>query len=46
VIGRALQPEERWALIEYLKVLGNPRLESQLDEVPVPPMTPSPRCEA
>ena len=29
VIGRLLQPEERWALIEYLKVLGGP-LESQL----------------
>lgn len=29
VIGRLLQPEERWALLEYLKVLGGP-LESQL----------------
>ncbi|MFP3514861.1 di-heme-cytochrome C peroxidase [Pseudomonas sp. SIMBA_077] len=29
VIGRHLQPEERWALIEYLKVLGSP-LEQQL----------------
>jgi len=29
VIGRLLQPEERWALIEYLKVLGGP-LEQQL----------------
>ncbi|MDB6146078.1 MAG: hypothetical protein JWP80_5122 [Pseudomonas sp.] len=29
VIGRWLQPEERWALLEYLKVLGGP-LESQL----------------
>ncbi|WP_249677061.1 di-heme-cytochrome C peroxidase [Pseudomonas abieticivorans] len=29
VIGRMLQPEERWALLEYLKVLGGP-LESQL----------------
>lgn len=29
VIGRLLQPQERWALIEYLKVLGGP-LESQL----------------
>lgn len=29
VIGRWLLPEERWALIEYLKVLGGP-LESQL----------------
>ncbi|UVJ42867.1 cytochrome c [Pseudomonas sp. LS1212] len=25
VIGRLLQPEERWALLEYLKVLGSPR---------------------
>ncbi|MCH4873380.1 di-heme-cytochrome C peroxidase [Pseudomonas sp. TMW22091] len=29
VIGRLLQPEERWALLEYLKVLGGP-LEQQL----------------
>jgi mono/diheme cytochrome c family protein len=29
VIGRLLQPEERWALMEYLKVLGGP-LEAQL----------------
>lgn len=29
VIGRLLQPQERWALMEYLKVLGGP-LESQL----------------
>lgn len=29
VIGRWLQPEERWALLEYLKVLGGP-LEAQL----------------
>lgn len=29
VIGRLLQPQERWALLEYLKVLGGP-LESQL----------------
>ncbi|WP_460122053.1 di-heme-cytochrome C peroxidase [Pseudomonas sp. S2_C03] len=29
VIGRLLQPEERWALLEYLKVLGGP-LETQL----------------
>lgn len=29
VIGRGLQPEERWALLEYLKVLGGP-LEAQL----------------
>lgn len=31
VIGRLLQPEERWALLEYLKVLGGP-LEAQLPE--------------
>jgi mono/diheme cytochrome c family protein len=29
VIGRLLQPEERWALLEYLKALGGP-LEAQL----------------
>lgn len=29
VIGRQLQPQERWALLEYLKVLGGP-LESEL----------------
>ncbi|MDI2594683.1 di-heme-cytochrome C peroxidase [Pseudomonas sp. 681] len=29
VIGRLLQPQERWALLEYLKVLGGP-LESQV----------------
>ncbi|MEB0045297.1 MULTISPECIES: cytochrome c [unclassified Pseudomonas] len=29
VIGRLLQPEERWALLEYLKALGGP-LASQL----------------
>lgn len=29
VIGRLLQPEERWALLEYLKVLGG-SLEAQL----------------
>ncbi|WP_339530522.1 di-heme-cytochrome C peroxidase [Pseudomonas mucidolens] len=29
VIGRALAPQERWALLEYLKVLGGP-LEQQL----------------
>lgn len=29
VIGRELLPEERWALLEYLKVLGGP-LEQQL----------------
>ena len=29
VIGRGLLPQERWALLEYLKVLGGP-LEQQL----------------
>jgi hypothetical protein len=29
VIGRLLDPQERWALLEYLKVLGGP-LEAQL----------------
>ncbi|WP_397449286.1 di-heme-cytochrome C peroxidase [Pseudomonas sp. NA-150] len=33
VIGRLLQPEERWALMEYLKVLGGP-LEAQLPSTP------------
>ena len=29
VIGRLLEPQERWALLEYLKVLGGP-LEAQM----------------
>ncbi len=37
VIGRALSPEERWALVEYLKVLGNPEFERRL----VPAQTPT-----
>lgn len=45
VIGRALAPEERFALIEYLKVLGNERLEAQLSEVPARSWTPGPSCE-
>ncbi|AVO55643.1 di-heme-cytochrome C peroxidase [Ectopseudomonas mendocina] len=45
VIGRALSPDERLALIEYLKVLGNHELETQLSEVPVKPWTPGPSCE-
>ncbi|VXD00432.1 conserved hypothetical protein [Pseudomonas sp. 8Z] len=45
VIGRALSPDERLALIEYLKVLGNERLETQLSEVPARPWTPGPSCE-
>jgi hypothetical protein len=45
VIGRALQPEERWALIEYLKVLGNPLLEQQLQPIPAKAWTPGPACQ-
>ena len=45
VIGRALSPDERLALIEYLKVLGNADLENQLSDVPVKAWTPGPSCE-
>ncbi|GIZ11745.1 di-heme-cytochrome C peroxidase [Pseudomonas sp. NCCP-436] len=45
VIGRGLSPRERMALIEYLKVLGNPEMEGRLSEVPVKPWTPGPSCE-
>ncbi|KQO37854.1 cytochrome c [Pseudomonas chengduensis] len=45
VIGRALSPDERLALIEYLKVLGNADLETQLSDVPVQTWTPGPSCE-
>ncbi|MBO3275496.1 di-heme-cytochrome C peroxidase [Pseudomonas schmalbachii] len=45
VIGRALSPEERWALVEYLKVLGNPDYESRLQDVPTQPWRPGPKCE-
>ena len=45
VIGRALEPEERWALIEYLKVLGNPDLQAQLQPLPAKPWTPGPACQ-
>lgn len=45
VIGRALSPDERLALIEYLKVLGNTELEARLSDVPVRPWTPGPNCE-
>ena len=45
VIGRALEPEERWALIEYLKVLGNPDLQAQLQPVQAKPWTPGPACQ-
>ncbi|MBB6343461.1 mono/diheme cytochrome c family protein [Pseudomonas fluvialis] len=46
VIGRALQPEERWALIEYLKVMGNDALEQQLSSVEERPWNPGPNCTA
>lgn len=45
VIGRALSPDERLALIEYLKVLGNPDMEARLSEVPARPWTPGPSCQ-
>ncbi|ARS49049.1 hypothetical protein PSMEN_11820 [Ectopseudomonas mendocina] len=45
VIGRALAPDERLAVIEYLKVLGNDGLEAQLTEVPAKAWTPGPNCE-
>lgn len=45
VIGRALSPDERLALIEYLKVLGNAELETQLTDVPVQAWAPGPNCE-
>jgi len=44
VIGRALQPHERWALVEYLKVLGDPQMEARLSEITPRPWTPGPRC--
>ncbi|SEK91685.1 hypothetical protein SAMN05216214_106120 [Atopomonas hussainii] len=46
VIGRYLSPVERWALIEYLKVLGHSDLEQQLTPVPAKPWTPGPDCDA
>ncbi|NQD93149.1 hypothetical protein HP532_10880 [Pseudomonas sp. CrR25] len=45
VIGRALQPEERLALIEYLKVLGDTTLEKQLTPVKAKPWSPGPTCQ-
>jgi len=45
VIGRALQPEERWALIEYLKVMGDAKLESQLKNIEPKPWNPGPTCQ-
>ncbi|MFZ5960540.1 di-heme-cytochrome C peroxidase [Pseudomonas knackmussii] len=45
VIGRALSPDERWALVEYLKVLGNPDYESRLTDEKTQPWTPGPKCD-
>ena len=44
VIGRALAPDERLALIEYLKVMGDSSLERQLTSVEARPWTPGPNC--
>ncbi|MCY1286813.1 hypothetical protein D9M70_357920 [compost metagenome] len=44
VIGRGLQPHERLALIEYLKVLGNAELEARLTPIEPRPWTPGPTC--
>ncbi|UVE19516.1 cytochrome c [Pseudomonas sp. LS44] len=44
VIGRGLEPSERWALVEYLKTLGNPQLEAQLTPITAKPWTPGPNC--
>jgi hypothetical protein len=41
VIGRALSDDERFAIIEYLKALGNPKYGYAEPEVPLAP----PRCE-
>lgn len=45
VIGRALQPEERWALIEYMKTLGDAKLEGRLQPIAAKPWTPGPSCQ-
>ncbi len=45
VIGRALAPDERLALIEYLKVLGNQPLEDRLEPVKARPWNPGPECQ-
>jgi len=44
VIGRALEPHERWALVEYLKVLGDPEFEPRLEDLPTRPHNPGPSC--
>ena len=46
VIGRYLEPQERYALIEYLKVMGDERLESQLVPVESRPWAPGPNCQS
>ena len=45
VIGRYLEPEERYALIEYLKVMGNESMESHLQPAESRPWTPGPSCQ-
>ncbi|WP_220816020.1 di-heme-cytochrome C peroxidase [Pseudomonas paralcaligenes] len=45
VIGRYLEPQERYALIEYLKVMGDERLESRLVPVESRPWAPGPNCQ-
>lgn len=44
VVGRALAPHERWALVEYLKVLGDPVIEPKLQALPSHPYNPGPSC--
>ena len=44
VIGRALEPHERWALVEYLKVLGDPEFEPRLEDLPTRPHKHGPSC--
>jgi mono/diheme cytochrome c family protein len=44
VIGRALEPHERWALVEYLKVYGDPRFEPLLSDIPPRRYNPGPAC--
>ncbi|MDG9929636.1 MULTISPECIES: di-heme-cytochrome C peroxidase [unclassified Pseudomonas] len=46
VIGRYLEPQERYALIEYLKVMGDERLESRLVPVESRPWAPGPNCQS
>lgn len=45
VIGRYLEPEERYALIEYLKLMGDEQQESQLRPVASRSWTPGPSCQ-